>query len=146
MKGIKKSIFKPKYPDKYDGEYPIVCRSSWENTVAKFLDNNAMEWMSESNKIPYFNPLTNKNTVYVPDFLVRFKDNTGAIRTEMWEVKPYKETCMEGAGKSQKNKLAVIVNLAKWDAAKKWCSLRDITFRIITEHDIFRNPSKAGKK
>lgn len=136
-----KGEYSPVNPQKYVGSYPIIYRSSWELAVCKMCDNhqNINEWASESVKIPYINPLTGKATVYVPDFLVSFVDAKGSSRVELWEVKPNKETFMEQA-KTQKDKLALAVNAAKWRAAMKWASKQGITFKVITENDIFRNP------
>jgi len=42
------------------------------------------------------------------------------------------------------NERAVIaVNYAKWDSATKWARQNGLTFRVITEDDIFR---QGGKK
>ena len=30
----------PIYPEKYCGQYPIICRSSWEYRMCQWLDNN----------------------------------------------------------------------------------------------------------
>jgi hypothetical protein len=39
-------------------------------------------------------------------------------------------------------KTIVAINYAKWDAATKWCRRQGLTFRVVTEDDIFRNGSK----
>jgi len=33
----------------------------------------------------------------------------------------------------------VYVNYAKWGAAQKWCARQGLTFRVITENDMFSN-------
>lgn len=140
MKGVLKGTFAPKNKEKYVGKYPIWYRSTWELSVMRMCDNNPniLEWASEAIKIPYTNPLTNKHTVYVPDFLVIFEDKTGTRKMEVWEVKPKKEALIEFAVRD-KDKLAFVVNQAKWKAAVAWCSANGAAFRIITEDMIFHN-------
>jgi hypothetical protein len=41
-----------------------------------------------------------------------------------------------------RDRAAVAVNYAKWDAAQKWCRQQGLTFRVITEDDMFRNGRK----
>lgn len=132
-------IFKPKNPEKYAGTRNPRYRSSWELTFMQFCDNNPsiLNWASESIKIPYRHPLTGKSTVYVPDFFILYEDKTGRKRAEIIEIKPSSQTFIEEA-KSVNNKAALIVNYAKWEAAKKWAEKNKCYFRIVTEKDIFR--------
>jgi hypothetical protein len=76
MRNTARGKFVPKNPEKYQGMGDPTYRSSWELTFMMFCDNNpAVEhWASESVKIPYRDPLTGKNTVYVPDFLIVYLD------------------------------------------------------------------------
>ena len=115
-------------------------RSSWEFTFMSFCDNNpaVLNWSSESIKIPYFNPVLGKQTIYVPDFLVVYEDKNSRKHTELVEIKPSTETTMESA-KSYKDKLMVAINMAKWAAADSWCKANNMRFRVITEYDIFKN-------
>lgn len=105
-----------------------------------FCDNNpaVLNWSSESIKIPYFNPVLGKQTIYVPDFLVVYEDKNSRKHTELVEIKPSTETTMESA-KSYKDKLMVAINMAKWAAADSWCKANNMRFRVITEYDIFKN-------
>lgn len=61
-------------------------RSSWEKFVLIYLENhpNVEYFDTEPFCIKYFDPTTNKNRNYIPDFLVEFDCG---IR-EIWEVKP----------------------------------------------------------
>ena len=129
-----------KNPEKYMGKRAPTYRSSWEFTFCTFCDNNpaVVQWSSEGLKIPYYNPVSGKNTVYVPDFLVVYRDKNEKQHTELVEIKPSKEATMEGA-KSYRDKLSVAVNMAKWAAADNWCKANGIRFRVITEYDIFKN-------
>jgi len=129
-----------KNPEKYMGKRAPTYRSSWEFTFCTFCDNNpaVVQWSSEGITIPYYNPVSGKNTVYVPDFLVVYRDKNEKQHTELVEIKPSKEATMEGA-KSYRDKLSVAVNMAKWAAADNWCKANGIRFRVITEYDIFKN-------
>ena len=102
------------------------------------LDNNPaiLQWASEAIHVNYRNPFTGKNTIYVPDFFVRFIDANNVDHSEIWEVKPSKETTLEAA-KSMRDKAAVMLNQAKWQAAKIYCAQQGLNFRILTENDIF---------
>ena len=90
-------FYVPKNPEKYIGINKPRYRSSWELTFMMFADNNnkVLKWASESIQIPYRNPLTGKNTVYVPDFLIVYQDKTGRPITELVELKPKKQTIIE---------------------------------------------------
>lgn len=96
-------------------------------------------WASESIKIPYKNPFTNKYTVYIPDFVVTYVDANGNQRAEIIEVKPAKETFVEQA-KSQKAKMALALNTYKWAAAHEFAKKHNMTFRVLTENNIFNKP------
>ena len=139
MNKFTRGEFTPKNPKKYIGSYPITYRSGWELGLMQKFDTHPsiLEWASESLKIPYKNPLTNKNTVYVPDFFVKYIDKANKLHAEIIEVKPLKETVMERA-KSKRDKLSVAINTAKWQAARAFCNRAGITFRIMTEEQLFR--------
>ena len=133
-----------KNPEKYAGNRTPMYRSSWEWAFMQFCDNHpgVIQWASEAIKVPYKNPLTGKNTIYVPDFLVVYQDNNGTKRAEVIEVKPKKETTMEQAGRSRQAQAKVILNSAKWEAANRYCRQNNLVFRIVTEDDIFHRPKK----
>ena len=134
-------LYAPKNPAKYVGKHAPRYRSSWEFTFMQFCDNheNVMHWASEPFQIPYRNPFTGKQTVYVPDFFVVYQNKLGHKIAEVVEIKPRKQSVIEGKGASQKDKAVVALNHAKWAAAKAWCVQQNITFRVINENDIFRN-------
>jgi len=132
--------FTIKNPNKYMGKRAPTYRSSWEFAFMNFCDNNpaVLNWTSESVKIPYFNPVTGKQTIYVPDFIVVYVDANQKQHTELVEIKPLEQTVMESA-KTLKDKYSVAVNLAKWAAADSWCKANNMKFRVITQFDIFKN-------
>ena len=135
--------FQIQNPDKYVGNKTPTYRSSWEFVFMQFCDNNPsiINWASEAVRINYRNPLTGKNTIYVPDFLITYQDAGGSQRAELVEVKPKKETTLEGA-KNIRDQASVILNLAKWEAARAWCRAHGMTFRIVTEDMIFHQGKK----
>jgi hypothetical protein len=139
--------FIPKNPQKLIGNARPFYRSSWELTVMNLLDNhpNVIQWASESVSIPYVNPLTGKRSMYIPDFLILYKDKTGRQRAELVEVKPNKEAIAENA-KSKRDKAALMVNTAKWAAAMLWCKKNGISFRILTESDLYISKGKQIRK
>ena len=114
-------------------------RSSWEYTFMKFCDEHpsVSQWASEAVKIPYRNPLTGKQTIYVPDFFIVYADKGGKQKVELVEVKPKNQAVKENLGRSRSNQAHYIMNMAKWSAAKSWCKQKGIFFRVITEEDIF---------
>lgn len=139
--------YKPKNPEKYKGKPPIICRSSWEDAFCRFLDNNnnVLYWNSEEIGIKYKDPITPidkfgkpKIRTYYPDFLVRF------INGQTWliEIKPYKETKQptNHGNKTAKTKLYEAktweVNKAKWQAADRYCKLKNWKFKILTEKEL----------
>jgi hypothetical protein len=129
-----------KNPGKYIGKRSPTYRSSWEFTFCSFCDNNpaVLNWASEAISIPYYNPVKGRQTIYVPDFLVVYVDANQKQHTEIVEIKPSTETTMESA-KSYRDKLMVAINMAKWAAADSFCRAQNMKFRVITEHDIFKN-------
>lgn len=133
-----------KNPDKYIGTKTPMYRSSWEWHFMKLCDEHPAiaKWASESIKIPYRDPLTGKYTIYVPDFFIVYKDKNGKKHAEVVEVKPANQTLRERVGKSRYNQEQYIKNMAKWEAASKWCKQQQIKFRIISEEDIFHQGSK----
>jgi predicted Abi (CAAX) family protease len=142
-----KGGFSLKNPEKYIGTKLPIYRSSWEMSVMLFCDNNpsVQQWSSESVKIPYRDPLTGKQTVYVPDFLVIYLDKNQKRHAELWEIKPANQTLIEKVGKNPYNQAQFVKNQAKWAAATAWCQKQGIKFRILNEGDIFHNPKKRNK-
>ena len=136
--------FTIKNPEKYMGKRNPTYRSSWEFAFMNFCDNNpaVLNWTSESIKIPYFNPVSGKNTIYVPDFFIVYKDKSGKKHAEVVEVKPESQTLRESVGKSRYNQEQYVKNLAKWEAATAWCKQQGIRFRVVNEGDIFHQGSK----
>lgn len=137
-----KDIYLVKNPEKYIGSKLPLYRSSWEMTFMMFCDNNPsiQEWSSEPVKIPYRDPLTGKQSVYVPDFLIRYLDKNMKQHAELIEIKPANQTLKEKVGKNPYNQAQFVKNMAKWGAANDWARNHGLKFRVITEQDIYHNP------
>jgi hypothetical protein len=136
-------IYEVKNPQKYVGSGKPKYRSGWEMSFFMFCDNNPaiLQWASEAIKIPYRNPLTGKQTIYIPDIFMVYQNKFGQKIAEVVEIKPSKQTVLTEA-KSRKDKLAVALNHAKWQAANAWCKSQGIKFRVVTEKELFHNSSK----
>jgi hypothetical protein len=137
-------IYVPKHPAKYIGNHKPKYRSGWELTFMTFCDSNdsIIYWASESMRIPYKHPLTGKPTTYVPDFFVVYLNKFGKQVAEVVEIKPKKQSVIESKVASAKDRMVVAINHAKWAAAMAYCKSQGLTFRVITEDDIFRNGNK----
>jgi hypothetical protein len=128
---------------KYVGKGTPRYRSGWELAFMRFLDNNdnILQWASESISIPYRNPITGKQSIYVPDFLITYRNRNNQMIAEVIEIKPKKQSVIESKMKANE-RATVAVNYAKWDSATKWCRKQGLLFRVITEDDMFRNGNK----
>jgi hypothetical protein len=150
MSKYRQGLFVPTNPHKYLGDASnIVYRSSWEKVVFNQLDNNKyiLGWASEPIGIPYMKPyilkgkLIEKRARYYPDLYVEFVDANGKEQRQMVEIKPLKQTKPSRAKKPLTKLMEdynYSVNLAKWEAAHRWCNERGIEFVIATEKSIFK--------
>ena len=79
----------------------------------RFCDNNpaVIHWASEAIHVPYVNPFTQRNTIYVPDFLIIYQNKNGERIGELIEIKPGKQTTLEAAGKSVRDQAAAVLNM-----------------------------------
>ncbi|ASV44467.1 head completion protein [Salicola phage SCTP-2] len=128
----------PNNKEKYIGREFPTYRSSWEHKFCQFCDEhpNIAFWACEAIAIPYKHPFTKQTKNYVPDFFVIYRDNKGRKKSELVEIKPLQESIPRLA-KGKKQKEAVIINQAKWEAARVYCKKNNINFRIISENHIF---------
>jgi hypothetical protein len=143
MANFRQGFYEVKNSSKYVGNGKPKFRSGWEMTFMMFLDSNdnVINWASEPVRIPYRNPLTGKMTMYVPDFIVTYRGPKETVRAELIEIKPKKQSLIESKMKDR-DKAIVAVNYAKWHAATLWAKQNGLTFRVITEEDIFRQGKK----
>jgi len=124
--------------DKYVGNGLPRFRSSWEHRFMTFLDTNEniLQWVSESIRIPYRHPLTGKMANYVPDFLITYRTKNNTMRAELIEIKPKGQSVLK-EGMKPKERAVVAINYAKWAAAQVFCKNQGIAFRILTEDDLW---------
>ena len=136
-------IFTPKNPQKYIGKHKPRFRSSWETVFMQFCDANdhVLYWASEAIAIPYKNPFTGKNTVYIPDFFVVYRNKFGQQLAEVVEIKPKKQSMVENKA-SSRDKMVVALNHIKWAAATAYCKQQGFKFRVVNEDQIFHNGKK----
>jgi hypothetical protein len=108
-----------------------------------FLDSNdnVLQWASESISIPYRNPITGKQSMYVPDFLVTYRGRNNTTVAELIEIKPKKQSLIESR-MNDRDRAIVAVNYSKWDAATKWARKNGLTFRVINEDQIYHQGAK----
>lgn len=139
--------FVPRNPEKYVGKKAPKYRSSWELIFMQVLDNNpaVLKWGSEVMKIPYMDPITGKRKMYIPDFIVVYQDAENKGHAEVIEIKPLKESVMEKAGKSARDRLMVVRNKAKWKAASSYCRANGLDFKVYTENQLFAQKLKKRK-
>jgi hypothetical protein len=141
MPKFSQGIYTPKNSEKYIGKHKPKYRSSWEMVFMQFCDTNKSitHWASESIIIPYRHPFTGKITNYIPDFFVVYENKNGIRLAEVVEIKPKKQSLIESKAASQKDRMIVAINHAKWQAATAYCKSNGFVFRVITESDIFYN-------
>lgn len=127
-------------PAKYVGKGMPRYRSGWELSFMRFCDTNdhILQWASESIAIPYRSPLTGKMKNYIPDFLITYRTRNNSVKAELIEIKPRGQSVIEEKMKSR-DRAVVAVNYAKWASAQAWCKRNGLTFRVITEQDMFFN-------
>jgi hypothetical protein len=147
MPNFRQGSYIVKNPNKYVGKGTPRYRSGWELTFMMFLDSNdnIVQWASESITIPYRNPITGKQSMYVPDFFVTYRGRDSTTRAELIEIKPKKQSLIESK-MNDRDRAIVAVNYAKWDAATKWARRNGLTFRVINEDQIYHQGSKRTGK
>lgn len=136
--------YKVKNPEKYVGTKEPTYRSSWEFMFMKTCDEHPSisQWAAESIKIPYRDPVTGKQTIYVPDFFIVYTDKNGKNHAEVVEIKPSNQQLLEKVGKNKVNQFQYVKNMAKWEAANAWCKQKGIKFRVLNENDLFHQGKK----
>lgn len=140
-----KGKYKPQNPKKYDGDPTnIIYRSLLERRFMVYCDTHAniIKWSSEEVVIPYVSPLDNRVHRYFVDFMIQYRDASGALRTVLIEVKPKSQTAppKRPDGKPTRRFINEVktwgVNSAKWKAANEYCTDRKWEFKIITEKEL----------
>lgn len=148
QKTVFRKPYTPRYPQKYGGHGPIILKSSWEEQFAMKdcdFNSNCIQWAYEPCRIPYTNPLTGKQTHYVPDFLVTYLTTTRKVQTAMIEIKPKRESDARYAH-TRGDANIQLKNRAKEMAAMAYCAARGYRYVIITEAELFGSNRKPPKK
>ena len=148
--GYKQGFFSPKFPKKYIGDPTnIVYRSGWEKRVMQSLDENTnvLRWASEEVIVPYISPIDNRPHRYFVDFYVEARGTDGSIKKMLLEVKPAAQTQPPKSPKRKTKRyisevMTYGVNEAKWKAAREYCKDKGWEFRLITEAELFKKPTK----
>lgn len=133
MKKTKPIIYKPKKKPKkkrfHTGTHispkslkPMDYRSGWELQFMQKLDKDqdVKSYQYETIIVPYLkNPRAKKVSKYFPDFIVEYQDG----RTVIYEIK-------------SSSFLLRKMNLAKWEACEKYCTLKGWKFEVLTEVEL----------
>jgi hypothetical protein len=145
----RQGYYVPVNPQKYVGDSSkIIYRSGWEKKFATFCDLNekVLAWSSETIQVPYVNPVENSVKTYNLDFYLKIRKDDGTLVEYIAEVKPAKKLVKpELSGKINEKRMNAhveqtkeyLVNMYKFDAAKKWAEDRGWQFIIITENFLF---------
>jgi hypothetical protein len=137
----RQGIYTPINSSKFLGTRAIY-RSGLELKFFKFCDlnENVLQWGSENIIVPYVSPLDGNVHRYYVDNYVVIKEGD-AIKKYLIEIKPSKQTKPPITKYKKKANLIYeqkqyIINSAKWDAAKKYCTTKGLQFLILTEKDL----------
>ena len=71
-------------------------------------------------------------------------DKAGQKKAELVEIKPH--NLSPDLARRRTDKMAVVQNYAKWDAATKWANKRGMRFRVLNEGDIYQNTKRKLNK
>ena len=137
-----KGRYKPINPKKYKGDSSqVIYRSLWERKLKVYCDNTdaILEWGSEEVIIPYRSPWDGRIHRYFPDFYMKVRQSSGAIKKFIVEVKPKYQT--KPPVKNPKRKTIkcykdvqnLVINSAKWKSATEYCEDQNMEFKILTE-------------
>ena len=143
-RGYLQGIFTPIYEKKYVGTHPIIYRSSYELRFMRWCDRNSrvLRWGSESVIIPYRSPIDGRMHRYFVDNIIEYKSEKGDIKKYLVEIKPSKFT-RPPKHTNRRNKSKLLMeqvqyarNVAKWQAAGKWCQKNGCNFLMLTEKEL----------
>ena len=138
-------LFRPHNPDKYAGNPSrIIYRSNYEFKFMRWLDSHpdVISWQSEEFFIPYQSPIDGRYHRYFPDFKFTKRDKNNLLETVVVEVKPAsqakppKKNVTKITRRHLQEQKTYAINIAKWNAAEKYCADRGYKFSIITEKEL----------
>lgn len=140
----KQGVYTPVHKNKYTGRGNPRYLSSWELKFFHWCDRNpnVIEWSSENVVIPYVSPVDNRMHRYMVDNVVKLREGDQVVKY-LIEIKPKKQT-MPPKSHGNKKKSTILhenatfaTNMAKWEAARRWCVRRGYKFQILTEEHLF---------
>ena len=132
----------PSNPKKYVGNpSQVIYRSLWERKLMVYCDNTdaILEWGSEEVIIPYRSPWDGRIHRYFPDFYMKVRQSSGAIKKFIVEVKPKYQCQSPPTAPKRKTKRWFndvknwTINQAKWKSASEYCLDNGMEFKILTE-------------
>lgn len=126
-------------PEKFtNGGKSLTVKSSWELEFAKHCDliPSVISWGYETTQIPYRDPLTGKQKIYIPDFFVKIAQRDGYAKDMVFEIKPMHEQLDEHA-RNRQDAALIARNNAKWMAATQWADRHSAEFQVLNQNDIF---------
>ncbi len=141
-------VYIPENPKKYIGSKPPEFKSLWERYVFYWCDTNTtvVKWGYECIVIPYIYAVDSKKHMYHVDLYVEIMDERGVIKKWLLEIKPLEDRTAPKEPKSKSKKAldrfkfkaeTFIKNMNKWDAARLYAKQRGMTFKILSENEIF---------
>jgi hypothetical protein len=147
-KKFKQGKYIPQNREKYIGDInKITYRSSWEERFMLYLDlNKSVNFWSSEEIIVMYSKQSDGGKVhrYFPDFYAEITTSNGNKKF-LIEIKPVKDTVLyEPKKKTPKSNQRVVEsaitmtdNQDKWNAAKEFCKINDMTFMVLTENELF---------
>lgn len=149
--GIYKVINREKYIGSYNWVSKTITKenpkykSSWEERVMTFLDNNkkVIKWGYEIINIPYF--MNGKTHKYFLDFYVEVYDKNNIVKKYLLEVKPFKAVKIPKKPRNNNTKAMrrylyerrqYVQNSNKWNSANAFCIRKGLQFIVLTERQI----------
>lgn len=145
--------FKPKNPQKYQGDVDDICyRSSWELATFMWLDSTpgVVKWASETLVVPYILDKQIINETIGPDFKPDGKFHRYYIDLQITfangskylvEIKPHAQTMPPKQRQRKTRKymielLTYVQNQSKWKAAREWAEENGWKFQVWTEKEL----------
>ena len=142
----RQGYYKPANPEKYLGDLnKIIFRSAWERKFAVYCDSEpkVLAWSSEPVAVPYFHPVLKTMKPYYVDFYMKTLQDDNSTKEFIVEVKPSKKliapmlpegrVTQKRADAFKKQAEEYMINLHKFDAAKKYAESRGWSFILVTE-------------
>lgn len=144
MTRYRQGQFRPRNKEKYVGDIEnIFFRSGWEFKFLNWLDKeeSVLFYSSEEIVVPYVSPIDGKTHRYFVDIWARIQTNKGVVEY-LIEIKPKKQLVLPKKPKKQSKRYVeqvstYLINLAKWESAKKFADQNNMVFKILTEDELF---------